>query len=169
MCEKQALIDFDFMAIKLSKKFSCNNDFEDLYQIAKISIIEAVRNYDKKRGAKLSTHVFTVILFNLKNFSMKNNCLIYQPSYSDKKIQRIDLDQADLVNNLQDDYDKVENKIILQKAFSSLTPKQKQIIKLKYLDGYTSSEIAEILNCSHQNICKISSRAINTIQNSLNL
>ncbi len=63
MCEKQALIDFDLMALKLSRKYSCQGEFDDLYQMAKISIIEAIRTYDSSKGTKLSTYVFSSIIF----------------------------------------------------------------------------------------------------------
>jgi RNA polymerase sigma factor (sigma-70 family) len=51
----------------------------------------------------------------------------------------------------------------------SLTAKQREILKLKYIDGFTITEIAELLKCSHQNVSKLNSSAINSMQKALEL
>ena len=65
LSEKEALITFSRMAIKLARKYSTFYEFDDLFQIAQISIVEAVRSYDSKRGASLSTHIYNSIDFNI--------------------------------------------------------------------------------------------------------
>ena len=146
MCEKQALIDFDLMALKLSRKYSKGSEFDDLYQIAKISIIEAVRSFDKNRGAKLSTHVF-----------------------SSKTIKRIEFDNLESTHFNEDHYSEIDFKVLLEAAMDSLTAKQREILKLKYIEGFTITEIAELLKCSHQNVSKLNSSAINSMQKALEL
>jgi len=169
MCEKQALIDFDLMALKLSRKYSKGSEFDDLYQIAKISIIEAVRSFDKNRGAKLSTHVFSLIMFNLRNYNTRNRSIIYQPSYSSKTIKRIEFDNLESTHFNEDHYSEIDFKVLLEAAMDSLTAKQREILKLKYIDGFTITEIAELLKCSHQNVSKLNSSAINSMQKALEL
>lgn len=169
MCEKQALVDFDLMALKLSRKYSKNSEFDDLYQIAKISIIEAVRSFDKNRGTKLSTHVFSLIMFNLRNYNARNKSIIYQPSYSSDTIKRIEIDNLESVLSEEDHYSEIDFKILLEFAMNSLTNKQREILRLKYLEGLTVTEIAELLKCSHQNVCKLNSSAINSMQKALQL
>ena len=169
MCEKQALVDFDLMALKLSRKYSKNSEFDDLYQIAKISIIEAVRSFDNNRGTKLSTHVFSIIMFNLRNYNARNKSIIYQPSYSLENIKRIEFDNLQLLRSKEDHYSEIDFKILFEFAMNSLTQKQREILRLKYLEGLTVTEIAEILKCSHQNVCKLNSSAINSMQKALEL
>jgi len=169
MCEKQALIDFDLMALKLSRKYSKNSEFDDLYQVAKISIIEAVRSYDKTRGAKLSTHVFSLIMFNLRNYNSKNRNIIYQPSYSSQTIKRIEIDHLESTQSDEDYYSEIDFKVLLEAAMKSLTNKQREILRLKYIEGFTITEIAELLKCSHQNVSKLNSSAINSMQKVLEL
>ena len=168
MCEKQALIDFDLMALKLSRKYSCQGEFDDLYQMAKISIIEAIRTYDSSKGTKLSTYVFSSIIFNLKNYNAKNKSIIYQPSYALQKAERVDFEVVDSLSS-DNNFSKVDFKLLLEHAMSTLTEKQRKILKLKYLEGFTISEIASLMDCSHQNISKINSSAISTIQKTLQL
>lgn len=169
MCEKQALIDFDLMALKLSRKYSKGSEFDDLYQVAKISIIEAVRSYDKTRGAKLSTHVFSLIMFNLRNYNSKNRNIIYHPSYSSQTIKRIEIDHLVSTQCDEDYYAEIDFKVLLETAMKSLTKKQREILRLKYIEGFTITEIAELLKCSHQNVSKLNSSAINSMQKVLEL
>ena len=49
------------------------------------------------------------------------------------------------------------------------TFKQREILKLKYIEGFTITEIAELLKCSHQNVSKLNSSAINSMQKALEL
>lgn len=168
MCEKQALVDFDLMALKLSRKYSYQGEFDDLYQMAKISIIEAIRTYDSNKGTKLSTYVFSLIMFNLKNYNAKNKSIIFQPSYASQKSERVDFESVDSLTS-DNNFSKIDFKLLLDHAMSTLSEKQRQILKLKYLDGFTISEIANLMQCSHQNISKINSSAISTIQKTLEI
>lgn len=165
--EKQALIKFDKMAIKIAKKYSGKNEFDDLYQVAKIGIIEAVRTY-KPEKASLSTHVFNMILCNVRKLIVKESNLIYRPNYinSQNIDQLLDIDEFDIV----DTDDNFVNNIIFNQTLNeltiSLTNKQKEIIYMKYLEGLTVAEIAAILGCSHQNVssvCKSAERAISKV------
>lgn len=160
MTEKDALVQFDNMAKKIARQYSGRNEFDDVYQVAKIGIIDAVRSYDKNRGAKLSTHVFNMILSHVRKFSTKETGIIYYPAHiKTYNNTRIDLD--DLSNYAFEDFDylSIELKQILSIALSTLTDKQKEVIVMKYIDGYSTAEISQILGCSHQNVSSICKKA----------
>ena len=155
--EKQALIKFDKMAIKIAKQYSGKNEFDDLYQVAKIGIIEAVRTYNPER-ASLSTHVFNMILSNVRKLVLKESNLIYIPPYVKQEIKdvRVDIESFDIADT------NIFNEIFNQ-LLNPLTQKQREVIKLKYLEGLTVAEIANIMGCSHQNVssvCKSAERVI---------
>jgi RNA polymerase sigma factor (sigma-70 family) len=152
MSEQEALIHLDPMAKMLAKKYSYCNEFDDMYQIAKIAIVEAVRTYNPKKGAKLSTHAFNMIVSHLRHFNYKSSRFVYY---------------HEIEENCYDNLDSVEFKIVLDNQFNNLTAKQKEIIKLRYLDGYSVAEIARLWNCSHQNVSKINLQALQTLKNNL--
>lgn len=158
--ENKALAEFDKMAIKIARKYSNYLEFDDLYQIGKISIIEAVRNYDASKGAKLSTHVYNTILFNIKkvNFKQKNSI------DSDIDIYELEYVLCDSNDDFTKDVDLSE---IINKILLDLTDKQKKIIFMKYIEGYTINEIAKIHGCSHQNISSICKNAEKTINQNI--
>ena len=75
------------MAIKLARKYSTFYEFDDLFQIAQISIVEAVRSYDSKRGASLSTHIYNSIDFNIKKLNIENMKKSFNVNEETKKIK----------------------------------------------------------------------------------
>jgi RNA polymerase sigma factor (sigma-70 family) len=158
MSEQEALINLDPMAKMLAKKYSHLNEFDDLYQLARIAIIEGVRTYNPKKGAKLSTYVFNLILCSLRNQVYKNNiamCPSFYNNYSE--------------NDYVEEFYKIDFKILFDEEFKKLSDQQQQIIKLRYFDGYSVAEIAKLWNCSHQNISKLNSKALINLHNYLKL
>ena len=156
LTEHEALITFDRMAIKLARKYSTFHEFDDLFQIAQISIVEAVRSYDSKRGASLSTHIYNSIDFNLKKLVNKN------------KIYYIDKEETNTNEPFYSDFSENKlNSLILSNTFEDLLDdlslRQKEILFMKFIDGMSIKEISNNLNCSHQNISNI----IRTIRKNL--
>ena len=156
VCEKDALTNLDFMARKLARNFSKNFDFDDNYQIAKIAIVEAARTYNINKGAKFSTHAFNVILANLRKQNMVNK-------------RNLRNDNLCILNNeVQSfEHDSLNLKLILDQEIDKLSDKQIHILKLRYLEGYSVEEIAKLMNCSHQNISKINSKALSSLKANL--
>lgn len=167
MDEVEALKIFDKMAIKLAKKYSSNYEFDDLYQISKIGIIEAVRNYDKSRNVKLSTHVFNMIIFNLKKYCSKNTGIIYYPTNANERYNILNLDDVNNLCTEDENLKDVEINNLFENLTINMTEKQKNIIIMKYLHGMSISDIAIKYNCSHQNISNICSKAQFNLKNSL--
>ena len=162
--EKQALIKFDKMAIKIAKQYSGKNEFDDLYQVAKIGIIEAVRTYNPER-ASLSTHVFNMILSNVRKLVLKESNLIYIPPYVKQEIKdvRVDIESFDIADTNIDFTKYIIFNEIFNQLLDPLTIKQREVIKFKYLEGLTVAEIAKVMGCSHQNVssvCKSAERVI---------
>lgn len=170
MCEKEALKKFDNMAYKLALKFSYVHEFEDMYQVAKIGIIDAVRTFNIEKGAKLSTHVFNMILSHLRKFNSKDTGVIYYPPHvSDKNISLTNYNEELKQTYYEESYESVELKYMLDKAMSNLTEKQRQIIHLRYVLGFSVPEIANFMNCSHQNVSAICNKAKNILISNLDM
>lgn len=167
MDEITALNKFDKMAIKLAIKYSSSHEFDDLYQIAKIGIVEAIRTFDSSRNVKLSTHVFNMIIFNLKKFCSRNTGIIYYPQNASEKHAILALDDAIDICVEDQNFDNVELNNFFDIITSDLTDRQKNIIKLKFLHGLSITEIANKYNCSHQNISNICSKAQYALKSNL--
>jgi RNA polymerase sigma factor (sigma-70 family) len=170
MCEKEALIKFDNMAYKLALKFSYVHDFEDMYQVAKIGIIDAVRSFDIKRGAKLSTHVFNMIISHLRKFNAKDTGIIYYPPHIvDRNISVFNLSEVFDFSSDHELFNSVELNYIIDNAMSKLTEKQKRIVYMRYILGHSVPEIAKRMNCSHQNISALCNKAKNILKSNIDI
>jgi DNA-directed RNA polymerase specialized sigma24 family protein len=64
----------EFLIKKLANSFANTTglDYEDLFQEAQLAYLEALRTYDKDRGA-VSTHVWWCVSNRLKNYIKKEN------------------------------------------------------------------------------------------------
>lgn len=80
------------MIYKLANNFSRNN-FEDLYQVGVIGLINAYNNYNKDYNIKFSTYAYTYILGEMKKYVRENKNIkisrdiIYLSNRLDKLIE----------------------------------------------------------------------------------
>ncbi|OYT17439.1 MAG: hypothetical protein B7C24_02695 [Bacteroidetes bacterium 4572_77] len=58
-----------------------------------------------------------------------------------------------------------ENRRIIENLLKHLSPKQKEIIYLKFYNNYSNSEIGEILSIKHQSVANLLQRTINKLRN----
>ena len=182
MYEEQVLKQYNKLILKLAHKLykSYNGKYalEDIVQEAKIGAIRALRNYDPSRNVKLLTHLHNYINFYLSHFTRADTGLIKIPKATnvenDKLPEIIDnnLFEIDFVNercpfqeNISDD---TENKLFLADCFNSLTDKEKNIIKLVYIEGYTYNEVAEYYNVSRQYCNALAAKALKKLKDKFN-
>ena len=77
--EKEALAELiksnEGLIYSIINRFrTCYNE-DDLYQVAVIGFIKAVKNYDKAHGAKLTTYAFPIILGEVRQY-LRNERLV---------------------------------------------------------------------------------------------
>ncbi|MDA3906745.1 MAG: sigma-70 family RNA polymerase sigma factor [Bacteroidales bacterium] len=89
------------------------------------------------------------------------------------------LNRAETVNNLNSAYQFdispeeiylesetiVENRRIIEELLAELSPKQKEIIYLKFYGNYSNIEISEILEIKQQSVANLIARTIKVLQN----
>lgn len=151
----------------VTKKYlSSNVNYNDLLSAGKEGLIKGINKFDYKKWdiSKFSAYIFSTI----------ENQIRLELRYNNKHSQVISLDSTAYTNNdgekltyvetLVDNYDLEEQvvknsvKIIIEEALNTLTPKQREVIFLRYgiYDGEfkTLGEVGEILNKSRQTISK---------------
>lgn len=176
--EEEVLQKYNKLILKLShkkfKSYGGKYPLEDIIQEAKIGAIRALRGYDPTRNVKLLTHLHNYINFYLSHFTRADTGLIKIPKTTqvdnEKLPEIIDngVFQVNFLNErcpLQENENKItENKIILDECFSILTEKEKTILKLVYLEGYTYNEVADYYNVSRQYCNAVAAKAIQKIK-----
>ncbi len=138
---------FEPTIIKLAKRYSSKSlDFEDLYQEAKLILIELINEYDEKQNIPFSAYIKTMLKKRLYTFARKQ--------WNINKKQTLKNEISKINDIKEQDIKDVILKLTLKQALKQLDKTTKAIIKLYYYKNKTDKQIACILNTSQQNINK---------------
>ena len=175
--EEKVLRDYEKLIFKLANKsyirYNRKYALEDVLQEAKISAVRAYRNYDPSRNTKLITHLHNYINFYLSHYFRADTGLIKIPNKAlrDETKQKPELVHNDfLYDNSSDnehpflDNSIVDKKIQLNELLDTLSDKEKEIIKLIYIDGFTYDEVAIMYNVSRQAINNTANKSIKKLR-----
>ena len=171
--EEKVLRDYEKLIFKLANKsyirYNRKYALEDVLQEAKISAIRAYRNYDPSRNTKLITHLHNYINFYLSHYFRADTGLIKIPNKAlrDETKQKPELVHNDfLYDNGSDnehpfsDNSSIDKIIQLNELLDTLSDKEKEIIKLIYIEGFTYDEVAIMYNVSRQAINNTDNKSI---------
>ena len=89
---------------------------------------------------------------------------LYDPVYSDGGDPLTVMDQVRDTKNTENNW--MEH-IALQNAFRRLTPREKQILSLRFYDGKTQMEVASLLGISQAQVSRLEKGAIATMRKSV--
>lgn len=126
----------------ISKYKYCNIDYDDLFQIGSIAVLEGYKRFNDNKGMKLNTYLFSCITWAINKELEKN--------------KRIDTFlNISLLETLKDDNVNIESyvtdKLIIEKYYKEISEKikdpiKREVILLKVFENKTTKEISEILN-----------------------
>ncbi len=130
---------------------------EDLLMEGVISGLEAIKTYDKNRNVKMSTHVYSCIKYRMLYLSRYANAQKRKP---DKRINFdmtiIEETGAFYGQNLivlptqEKDFEFRELKENIMKSIQSFLKEEEIEIVNMMIEGYSTNEIAEKLNCTNK-------------------
>jgi RNA polymerase sigma factor (sigma-70 family) len=166
LTEEQLLKKYEKLIYKLSNKkfmlYSKKYPLEDILQEAKISAVRAYRIYDISKNTKLITHLHNYINFYLSHFFRADTGIIRIPVrvMSDKEKVKPEIVDCDFMrDNASEsiyepavDLTHIDNKIFIESCFVVLNDKEKDIVSLLYLRGFSFDEVANMYNVSRQAI-----------------
>ena len=175
--EEKVLRDYEKLIFKLANKsyirYNRKYPLEDVLQEAKISAVRAYRNYDPSRNTKLITHLHNYINFYLSHYFRADTGLIKIPNkvLRDETKQKPELVHNDfLYDNGSDnehpfsDNSSIDKIIQLNELLDTLSDKEKEIIKLIYIEGFTYDEVAIMYNVSRQAINNTANKSIKKLR-----
>lgn len=175
--EEKVLRDFEKLIYKLANKsyvrYNRKYAFEDILQEAKVSAIRAYRNYDPSKNTKLITHLHNYINFYLSHYFRADTGLIKIPNkvLRDENKQKPELVHNDFLYDNSSDHEHpfldnsiVDLKIQLEELLDTLNDKEKEILNLIYIEGYTYDEVAIMYNVSRQAINNTANKSIKKLR-----
>ncbi|SDR92392.1 RNA polymerase sigma factor, sigma-70 family [Polaribacter sp. KT25b] len=126
-----------------------DDDILDVYQDAIIVLQEkALKGEIDHLKCTIKTYLFGIGKYMLYEKTRKNNKKI-----KDFSLEKEDYNYKEISNKFLDD-EPNQFQLLLQKAFTTLGKKCKEVLTLFYYRGYTIDEITDALNYDNKNVVK---------------
>lgn len=125
-------------------------EWEELVQVAALGLCEAAERHDSARNTSFAAFAKPYISGYLKNFlNPERNGKMNMVELSGGVVE--EMTTEDVVDN--------DMKTVIYGAMESLTPKQKFVMEMVYIEGYTQEEVAEMLSITQEGVAKLVARA----------
>lgn len=165
------------LVVYIAKRFeNVDVDIEDLISIGTIGLIKAINTYNPDKNIKLATYASRcieneILMYIRKNSGRRCEISIDEPIKSDFDGNELLLsdvlasDSETVYKALEED----EEKKIIYTAIMGLSPRERQIIVLRFgLDGsnkeLTQKEVADLLGISQSYISRLEKRIISRLK-----
>jgi RNA polymerase sigma factor (sigma-70 family) len=133
-----------------SQHYSQEVEWEELVQVAALGLCAAADRFDSKRNTSFAAFAKPYISGYLKDFlNPAKNGRMNMVELSGGVVE--EMTTEDFVNN--------DMKTVVYGAMESLTPKQKFVMEMVYIEGHTQHEIAEMLKIDIRRVQRLVERA----------
>ncbi len=165
------------LVVFLAKKYdNTGTDLEDLVSIGTIGLIKAIGTYRLDKNIKLATYASRCIDNEILMYLRKTKRKKTEVSFEDSLSYDTDGNELHLEDVLGTDKDLVTkglddelNKKLMMEEISKLTPRDKQIIELRYglnrKKEMTQKDVATLLGISQSYISRIEKKVIKKLKN----
>jgi len=159
----------------LNKFVNKGVESDDLLQQIDLIMIESLYDYDETKDKSALRHIVyrakngiwnyyrkEMNYFDDKKKTLSINFAEYDKS--DDKVYKLDKNLSVPFNE-----DMVIDKIMIDEELSKLTPHQKEILLLHFINDMKQNDIAEVLNIHQSNVSRAKKRAIKSFRNNTTL
>ena len=211
---EKLIINNNGLIWSIVRKFSYKNiEVDDLYQIACIGFIKAVRRFDFSYNVELSTYAVQYIFGEIKKFIRDDGIIkvsrnIKELGIKINEINRIHGNElqtsklSELLNANEDEIcmaisankqiesinqyiyedgnceiidqiraineeENILDKILISDLIDNLEVRKKEIIKLRYFDNKTQSQVAKIIGISQVQVSRLERKALKDLKTQL--
>ena len=125
-------------------------EWEELVQVAALGLCEAAERHDATRNTSFAAFAKPYISGYLKNFlNPERNGKMNMVELAGGVVEEMTTD--DVVDN--------DMKTVVYGAMEALTPKQKFVMEMVYIEGHTQEEVAEMMGINRIGVQQLVSRA----------
>ena len=179
-CAKNDIIEHNLrLVVYIAKKFEGSvGDISDLVSVGAIGLMKAVNSFDPQKNIKLATFasrcIENEILMYLRKV-VKRKCEVSLDEPINVDVEGNELLLSDVVGTEPDqiakDLEKKAEIEELYKAFSTLSKREFEIIKMRYglmdSDEMTQKEIADMMGISQSYISRIEKKVLGKLKKEL--
>lgn len=142
-------------------KFGRELDYDGACEDLILHLLEFIRKSNKKKivlsGEGVAVNYIYKILLSKKNDLLRKKQRCINETYAIPEIIDTCFDRAS-----------IEDQVIVNEAISQLPKKQKAVIRMRYIHGYSDIEIASQLRLTRQMVGKIRNEGIKKLRKILN-
>ena len=80
-----------------------------------------------------------------------------------------DMVLEDFLGNSDEEYDAVENRILLRDSMATLAERERQILYLRYVEGLSQSMVGEMLGISQMHVSRLERKSLANLRTSVAL
>ena len=125
-------------------------EWEELVQVAALGLCEAAERHDATRNTSFAAFAKPYISGYLKNFlNPERNGKMNMVELAGGVVEEMTTD--DVVDN--------DMKTVLYGAMEALTPKQKFVMEMVYIEGYTQPEVSKMMGATTHTVRELVARA----------
>ncbi len=156
----------------IAKKYSNNNNLDDLISIGTIGLIKGINSFNSSKGVKLSTYVSRcidneILMYMRSTKKLNSEIFLNEPIGRDKDDNIVTLQEI-LENNEKNIEDSVDLKLkinlLKEKMNTILTDREKYILNMRFgllgTKPQTQNQIANHLGISRSYVSRIETKAI---------
>ena len=157
---------------------------DDLFQVGCIGLMKAIANFDPTKQVRFSTYGVPMIAGEVRRYLRDNSAIrvsrsirdvayrvcapmsLYDPVYADGNDPLTVMDQVRDLKNTDENW--IE-RIALREAFRTLGAREKQILSLRFYDGKTQMEVANLVGISQAQVSRLEKSAIGAMRKSVSV
>lgn len=131
---------------------------EDMFQTGIIGLLKAINTFDASKGYSFSTYAFPIVRNELLLVFRKSKRSVKVAFSLDDNVDTGNCESvpyAEMIPDGKDYEENVVNLMLAQQIFSKLSPREKRIFIMFFVDGKTQCEISEALGISQSYISRI--------------
>lgn len=147
---------FAYVAYRVGRK----QDAEDIVAQTFLKAVENYQKFEHRHSGSLQAWIFKIAQNLIKNHYRSNGRT--QIALSIDEIPDLQDDQ----NNIDDTVGDRETFLALYQLFANLSPRQAEVIRLKFFGGFRNQEIAETLGLDERTVAAYFSRGLKALGDS---
>ena len=159
----------------LANKFKNRGEpLDDLIQVGYLGLLKAIDRFDPDRGLEFTTYATPTILGEIKRHEVLE-AMESSSAYSSVPLEApaggADSEDApsvlDRYATEDSELDFTDDRLILEEALRDFTPREKEIIEMRFLKGMTQIEIAKELGISQVQVSRLLRRTLKKVQDKI--
>ena len=168
------------LVLSVIKRFSGSaENVDDLFQIGCIGLIKAIDNFDSTLGVKFSTYAVPMIIGEIRRFLRDNNSIrvsrslkdtAYKAIYAREPVYTDGGDTLYVMDQISDKKNKEETwveHLSLSEAMKRLNDRERHIISLRFFEGKTQTEVADMIGISQAQVSRLEKNALKAMRSYL--